>query len=254
MTPSAPPELRFRRCPSLPDIRLPIRLMTFRISFPVAIATLVLIPAAMLAWDLFLRPQPASFPSSRPLAVEKPRASTAMASIPTGDAPAASSHDLHGDGQAPSPSPRHSLSLLSDPSPESAPPHPQAAVSSGQEQVRTPARPRASSSGSPDLSSSPVTVPSAADSPVPVPANPADAGNHFTAHGQLVEVTASEPSPAGPILHIQLTEAASRPSSAHSSSPRLGFSLEEELFRTRWGWEAYDRVQRAALQEASLTR
>ncbi|MBX3739754.1 MAG: hypothetical protein KF712_02085 [Akkermansiaceae bacterium] len=226
--------------------------MTFRISLPVATATLLLIPAAMLAWDLFLRPQPASFPSLSAAAEERPRSSPTASSMASGHAPTASAHGVRTPGQTPAPSPRHSLSGRRDLSHGKTPIHPPAEDSSDHQEIRRAASSRASflrdSSGP---SSSPAVLPSAAVAPVP--ANPADAGNHFIAHGQLIEVTASEPSPAGPILHIQLTET-SRSSSAHPSDPRLGFSPEEELFRTKWGWEAFDRVQRAALQEASLVR
>jgi hypothetical protein len=240
--PSAPPEFRFRRCPSLPCIRLPLRPMTFRISLPVATAALVLIPAAILAWDVFLRPQPTPLRSVSHPPAKKPRPSAVKAS----------GHGLHTPGQAPAPSSRHSLSSRRDLPHGKTQAYPPAAHAPDHQESRRPASPRApfprDASGP---SSSPAVLPSAAVAPVP--ADPADSGNHFIAHGQLVEVTASEPSPAGPILHIQIKDT-SLSSSAHPTDPRLGFSLEEEHFRTKWGWEAFDRVQRAALQEASLAR
>lgn len=36
-----------------------------------------------------------------------------------------------------------------------------------------------------------------------------------------------------------------------SAETRSGFTREEELFRTRWGWAAFDDVQRAALETAT---
>ncbi len=227
--------------------------MTFRISLPVATATLILIPAAMVAWDLFLRPQPASLPSFSTTAVERPRSATAGPSMASGHSTIASRDDRPAPGQAPAPSSRHSLSVRRNPSHGNTGTFSPAAGFSGHQEAQEPVSSRTSSfhrdsSGGP---SSPAVLSSAAAAPVP--ANPADKGNHFTAHGQRIEVTASEPSADGPILHIQLTET-SRTSSAHPSDQRLGFTLEEELFRTKWGWEAFDRVQRAALQEASLVR
>ena len=83
---------------------------------------------------------------------------------------------------------------------------------------------------------------------IPISVDPASPGNQLTAHGQLVQVTAKEPAPEGDALHVLIT-----PSNQQNPSSALsGFTLEEELFRTRWGWEAFDRIQKAARQAASL--
>lgn len=59
--------------------------------------------------------------------------------------------------------------------------------------------------------------------------------------GQISPIRQPDPAGAAP---------SSSDSSAMSDKTRSGFTREEELFRTRWGWAAYDDVQRAAFETA----
>ena len=71
------------------------------------------------------------------------------------------------------------------------------------------------------------------------PAQPT--GDTLTVDQQIVTVQAYERTPAGNALDIGVSPAAAsnRPIAAG------GFTLEEEQFRTKWGWVAFDQVQRA---------
>lgn len=220
--------------------------MTFRVSVPAATATLILIPGAMLAWDLFLRPQPPSLSSGSSPAMERHRPATP--SPPYRIVTQAQRDNLAFRPKHPHQDIQHTFS--NNPSRSTAPPV--SANTWQRDSSQPPAGRSLHHSGS--SVSSPAGPPAATIPSGLIATDPAGSGNQFTAHGQLVEVTASETSPAGPVLHIQLKDTAAASPSSPSQGNRVAFTLEEELFRAKWGWEAFDRVQRAAFQEASLAR
>jgi len=108
-----------------------------------------------------------------------------------------------------------------------------------------------------------------------LPVDPAAPGNTLATHGVHVAVTASRRTQDGPELSILISDApaaaagaapqasadaaASAPGphdepaavSATSSPEPFGLTPEQELFRTKWGWDAYARVQRAAAEDAA---
>jgi hypothetical protein len=85
----------------------------------------------------------------------------------------------------------------------------------------------------------------------------------------LVEAYTPLPGSPAPALHIVITPSTentpgitglppesnsnpspipkNRPAARNTSAHHPGFTHEEELFRTKWGWAAYDAVRRAAL-------
>jgi hypothetical protein len=83
--------------------------------------------------------------------------------------------------------------------------------------------------------------PSAPVQPGPTAVDPAAPGNTLTAHGQAISVQAYEPTGTGNALTIT-----SSPDSNPTPLATHAFTLEEELFRTKWGWQAYSQIQQTA--------
>lgn len=130
-------------------------------------------------------------------------------------------------------------------------------------------------------------LPGAAD---PVPQDPRQAGNSFRAGTMRVAVAGSYATVEGPALAMDFTpitppslnpgnssqaaavpqatpsrgtestqpfrenSSTSRPQSSTPDINTLGKPTEEELFRMKWGWDAYDQAQREALKEAGQRR
>ena len=72
--------------------------------------------------------------------------------------------------------------------------------------------------------------------------NPETPGNRLTTSDHSITVESYQPVPAGNELNILITPSGETPS-VHLNG---GFTPEEEQFRTKWGWAAYDQVQRTA--------
>jgi len=70
-------------------------------------------------------------------------------------------------------------------------------------------------------------------------------GNTLSTEGFLVSVESYQSTPEGEELQVHLS-----PSQTAASSGG-GFTLEEEQFRTKWGWAAFDQVQRTAKYAAA---
>ncbi|MES2705641.1 MAG: hypothetical protein V4726_03465 [Verrucomicrobiota bacterium] len=86
----------------------------------------------------------------------------------------------------------------------------------------------------------------------------------------MVEATSPVPGSNSPALEIAIATRSSDPAGlsaglsasdaeGRSETPTAreamhsGFTHEEELFRTRWGWAAFDDVQRAAFEAAQTS-
>jgi hypothetical protein len=103
----------------------------------------------------------------------------------------------------------------------------------------------------------PVVAAAEADS---LPADPDSPGNFLTFAGRRVAVESWSPHPAGPSLDLLIT-AGGEPAAAVFSlttaraerNSRPGLTYEQELFRTKWGWAAFEQVQRAAREEAAVS-
>ena len=92
-------------------------------------------------------------------------------------------------------------------------------------------------------------TPSAGSSDL-ITVNPDAPGNRLTTDEQTITVEAYQPVPAGNELTIHIT-----PSSQGARSDfRSGFTHEEEQFRAKWGWAAFDQTQRIAKSASSETR
>ncbi len=85
--------------------------------------------------------------------------------------------------------------------------------------------------------------------------DPTQPGNSFAESGVRVAVEGQQQGGEAAALDITLsldaeaadqetTEAAAPRISSHNPYRRGGFTREEELFRAKWGWAAFDRVQR----------
>lgn len=99
----------------------------------------------------------------------------------------------------------------------------------------------------------PVTIPNvsvAPAAPVPLqapstgPSDSAAPGDSFAQNGQRITVEETETLPDGEeVLNVSVTDDEG-PRTAFSS--KTGFTREQELFRTKWGWEAFDQAGRNA--------
>lgn len=78
----------------------------------------------------------------------------------------------------------------------------------------------------------PVSVSTATDAP----------GNTLLTEDYLVSVKSYRSTPEGNELTVHLTPSQTTSAVTFGS----GFTLEEEQFRTKWGWAAFDQVQRTA--------
>ncbi len=87
--------------------------------------------------------------------------------------------------------------------------------------------------------------------------DPRSGGVLLTVGRQLVQVEAfaRQPAASAPALQVAITplpEDSAAPAARRPSRPAShGLTHEEELFRTKWGWAAYDAVRRAAMETAS---
>ncbi len=211
--------------------------MTFRTSIHLTAGITLLLLAAFLAYrspsvsvNSSAR-QPAHIPASRPARTSTQDTSSAQPS--TGSVAAGNPHPFRGSIDR-----RPSRLLGSSRSLDE-----RTAASS-------PSRHRPALAG---YSSGPFRQTAAGSTPV-IPADPSATGNQLVAHDLLVEVTGSETTPEGISLHVELSDLPAPRPPTFDWSKGNGFTIEEELFRAKWGWEAYDRVQRAAFQAASLPR
>lgn len=99
--------------------------------------------------------------------------------------------------------------------------------------------------------------------------DPATPGSVLTAGNTTVQVEAITPRPgqSAPALHLLLQDAPassvppsyqdqpireSQPSPSHPTAA-AGFTYQEEIFRTKWGWAAFDAARRAALDPSPAT-
>lgn len=112
------------------------------------------------------------------------------------------------------------------------------------------AAPLPSTGASAPIQSSPVTI--------SIPAGP---GNSITYRGQQAAITSartatdSEPASldasvtpaAGPASNSSTAQTGNSPEAASNSS----MPFDDQLFRTKWGWEAYDQARKAASLAAS---
>lgn len=101
-------------------------------------------------------------------------------------------------------------------------------------------------SGSTQLSAlRPVDFPAAQAAPDPaalVAVDPDAPGNRLTTSEHSIIVESYQPVPAGNELNVLITPTGETPS-VHANG---GFTREEEQFRAKWGWAAYDQVKRTA--------
>lgn len=78
-------------------------------------------------------------------------------------------------------------------------------------------------------------------------------GIRLTESGRTVTVEAFTPlhGQTGPALTIALTESNpdADPAADRISRHRPGFTYEDQIFRTKWGWAAHEAVRRAAREE-----
>ena len=88
--------------------------------------------------------------------------------------------------------------------------------------------------------------------------------NSLTAHGQQISIEAvtAVPGAARPGLVVAFEPAGAEnqkaafiesdtPERGASGDRTAGLSYEDQLFRTKWGWQAYDAARRAAFAEAN---
>ena len=74
-----------------------------------------------------------------------------------------------------------------------------------------------------------------------IPVDPGAPGNTLTAHGQTLTVQAYEVTETGNALSVETT-----PASNNKLPNSRGFTLEEELFRAKWGWQTFNQAQQTA--------
>lgn len=84
--------------------------------------------------------------------------------------------------------------------------------------------------------------------PAAIPLDPSLAGNSLTTSGQQVAVESVQQTPDGTNLDLAISPAGETPANARQNG--RPFTLQQELFRAKWGWENYDLAMRAA-QEAA---
>lgn len=79
--------------------------------------------------------------------------------------------------------------------------------------------------------------------------DPDGEGNNFVSNGQRVALESIEYLPDDQVaLDISVTPAAGAAESKSSGTFKTGFSQEQELFRTRWGWQSFDQAQATAAE------
>ena len=88
----------------------------------------------------------------------------------------------------------------------------------------------------------PVDFPAAQAAPDPAAVDPDAPGNRLTTSEHSIIVESYQPVPAGNELNVLITPTGETPS-VHANG---GFTREEEQFRAKWGWAAYDQVKRTA--------
>jgi len=82
--------------------------------------------------------------------------------------------------------------------------------------------------------------------------NPNAPGNSMVSGDQKVAVEAAEPLPDGSTgLDLVATPAAIPASGKNPSIQQRRFTLEEELFRSKWGWSVFDEAKKMAAEAAA---
>ncbi len=86
-------------------------------------------------------------------------------------------------------------------------------------------------------------------SPFTYEVNPDAPGNFMTSNGQKVAVEAAEPLPDGSTaMDIVVTPGDFLTKETDLSIGQRGFTPEEERFRTKWGWAAFDKAKKLATE------
>jgi len=102
------------------------------------------------------------------------------------------------------------------------------------------------------------SAPTTIDPSQPAAVHPASPGATLLVQNQQVTVDGYLPLPksTGSALSVEITPVPNEPTSSDTTNisaanPRkrsAGLTYEEQLFRARWGWAAYDSVRRAAME------
>jgi hypothetical protein len=79
--------------------------------------------------------------------------------------------------------------------------------------------------------------------------DPGAPGNHLTIDGKRAGIERLTVASGTPALDLVISQAGTAPA-VDQESPS-GFTYDEELFRTKWGWAAFEQVRRAGREEPS---